>query len=161
MIRDRDALKRELEAAQEAIRERDALRHELQAAHEAHEQRDAARAMHATPHLMAIDDDDGVETVVDLTIDTRDEEMQRIENRVRSLELALRDAETRAESAELELEIQRRKARAPDVTPSAELPGEAGGPEPQGPCSAVLRVAPNGLRSQARSTSRSMGLKAD
>ena len=141
LIRERDALRRELEAAQDAFRR--ALRDELQAAHEAHEQRDAARAMHLMPQLMAIDDDDGIETVVDLTTDTRDEEMQRIENRIRSLELALRDAETRAESAELELELQRRKARAPDETPSPEASEGAEPQEPafRGPARGAKRVA--------------------
>ena len=47
---------------------------------------------------------------VDLTSVTKEEEERQlaIENRIRGLELALRDAETRAESAELELD-----ARAP------------------------------------------------
>ena len=109
-LRAHDELKRELAAAREAIGERDALLRELETAHE---QRDAARAMYAAASALPVAGDgaaeDGEETVVDLTTETRDEEMQRAENHIRRLELALRDAETRAESAELEL--QRRTAQ--------------------------------------------------
>ena len=49
------------------------------------------------------------QTVVDLTTIREEEERQlAIENRIRALELALRDAEMRAESAELELDAHRR-----------------------------------------------------
>ena len=57
------------------------------------------------------------ETVVDLTSVTEEEERQlAIEQRIRTLELALRDAEMRAQSAELELDAHLRPARA--FTPS-------------------------------------------
>ena len=57
------------------------------------------------------------DTVVDLTSASKEEERQlAIENRIRALELALRDAEMRAESAELELDanlVRRRQASGP------------------------------------------------
>jgi hypothetical protein len=115
-IRERDAaqheateLKRQLEEAETMIRERDALQRELRAAHDA---RDAAEAREAVRNISPNTDIDGdSETVVDLTIISKEEERQlAFENRIRALELALRDAETRAESAELELDQQRRPA---------------------------------------------------
>jgi hypothetical protein len=145
-VRERDALRDELESARAAVSERDALRAELQAAQAAHEQRDAARALHLVPHLSAIDDENGEEMVVDLTTDTKDHEMERAYNRIRSLELALRDAETRAESAELELELQRRRAPSLLETPIAEVPEPAAVPEAKepvfrGPARGAKRVA--------------------
>lgn len=147
--RERDAVRKELELAEAAILERDALRHELELAHE---QRDAAGAVQVVPELTALGEDE--ETVVDLTTDTRDEEMQRaIEARVRSLELALRDAETRAESAELELELERERLRAAaragastpeEAAPEASaVPGAPLAKEPafRGPARGAKRVA--------------------
>lgn len=111
-IRERDALKAELELAQDVIREKDVLIRELEASHE---QRDAARALHglgAAAGLEQFDDDGG--TVVDLTTETKDDDLQSaLERRIRGLELALRDAENRAESAELELELQKQAADRP------------------------------------------------
>jgi len=141
VIRERDELRAALESAQEVIRERDGLQKELEAAHE---QRDAARALYSGPQLIAIDEDE--ETVIDLTTDTKDEEMQRvIETRIRSLELALRDAETRAEFAELELDRHRRRARQ-DEAPALEPVGTAASEPPKepvfrGPARGAKRVA--------------------
>jgi hypothetical protein len=129
-IRERDAMRRELEAAQEAIRERDALRLELEAAHDA---RDAAGAPGMTLLRDLRSDDADEETVIDLTTDSRDGEWQRtMEGRIRSLELALRDAETRAESAELELEVQRRRD-APALAAVSDEPAPSDASQPKEP----------------------------
>jgi hypothetical protein len=96
------------------MHERDALKSELQAAHEAR----AAAEMRAAARETVREDDGDSETVVDLTSVSKDEEERQlaIEQRIRALELALRDAETRAESAEQELDqIRRRAPRAPAV----------------------------------------------
>lgn len=143
-LRERDALRRELELAQEAIREREFLRQELQTAHE---QRDAARSMEAEPHLVIDGDEEpSEETVIDLTVDTRDEERQRaIESRIRSLEVALRDAETRAEIAEAEVDQQRLLALPPSEPPSLmtdPVPSsESQEPAFRGPARGAKRVA--------------------
>jgi hypothetical protein len=71
--------------------------------------------------------------VVDLTTDTTDHEMERAQSRIRSLELALRDAETRAESAELELELQRRRADPPAESQIVEAVEPSGVPEKKEP----------------------------
>jgi len=142
-LRERDALRRELELAQEAIREREFLRQELQTAHE---QRDAARS-EAEPHLVIDGDEEpSEETVIDLTVDTRDEERQRaIESRIRSLEVALRDAETRAEIAEAEVDQQRLLALPPSEPPSLmtdPVPSsESQEPAFRGPARGAKRVA--------------------
>ena len=143
-LRERDALRRELELAQEAIREREFLRQELETAHE---ERDAARSMQAGPQLVIDGDEEPTEeTVIDLTVDTRDEERQRsIESRIRSLEVALRDAETRAEIAELELDQQRLLALPPSETSSLateSVPSsESNEPAYRGPARGAKRVA--------------------
>ncbi len=143
-LRERDALRRELELAQEAIREREFLRQELETAHE---ERDAARSMQSGPQLVIDGDEEPTEeTVIDLTGDTRDEERQRaIESRIRNLEVALRDAETRAEIAELELDQQRLLALPPSETPSlATEPvssSESTEPAYRGPARGAKRVA--------------------
>ena len=143
--RECDALRRELDLAQEAVREREFLRLELQTAHE---QRDAARSMQGGPQLVVDGDEELVEeTVIDLTLDSRDEERQRaIESRIRTLEVALRDAETRAEVAELELEQQRLLALPPSETPpprviEPEPSSEAKEPAFRGPARGAKRVA--------------------
>ena len=99
------------------IRERDAARRELQAAHEA---RDAAEVLEAARHPERdIERELDVETVVDLTAITEEEERQlAIEQRTRALELALRDAEMRAESAELELDRHRQFAGVKPAEPT-------------------------------------------
>ena len=67
-----------------------------------------------------------VETVVDLTSITRDEERQLVlEQRTRVLEQALREAEARAESAELELE-QHRLSLTPSLVTSARIRARCG-----------------------------------
>ncbi len=143
-LRERDALRRELELAHEAIREREFLRQELQTAHE---ERDAARSLQSGPQLVIDGDEEPIEeTVIDLTVDTRDEERQRlIENRIRSLEGALRDAEARAEIAELELDQQRLLALPPSETPSlameSALSSDANEPAYRGPARGAKRVA--------------------
>src|SRR6185436_15318818 len=143
-LRERDALRRELELAEEAIREREFLRLELQTAHE---QRDAALSMQAEPQLVIDGDEEpSEETVIDLTVDTRDEERQRaIESRIRSLEVALRDAETRAEIAELELDQQRLLALPPSETPSRVMEpvpsSDSKDPAYRGPARGAKRVA--------------------
>jgi hypothetical protein len=133
--------------AEEALGERDALRSELQTAREerdaaraAHEERDAAGSVFPT----LVDEVEDEETVVDLTIDTKEEELQRaIEIRIRSLELALRDAEMRAESAEVELDLQRRSTSPapeeaePPPSPSAQEPSK----EFRGPARGARRIA--------------------
>jgi hypothetical protein len=86
------------------------------------------------------------ETVIDLTVDTRDEERQRlIENRIRSLEVALRDAETRAEIAELELDQQRLLTLPPSETSSLAMDSapsaDANEPAYRGPARGAKRVA--------------------
>src|SRR5690606_24333381 len=86
------------------------------------------------------------ETVIDLTSIALDEERQQAtESRIRALELALRDAETRAESAELELDGYRRPAvRSAPAAASPELPSEPKDNEPEqfrGPARAAKRVA--------------------
>ena len=126
-----DALKRQLATAEETIREREAHARELQAAHEA---RDAAELLNASRKAAPEAELDlDSETVVDLTTMTKDEELQlAMENRIRALELALRDAETRAESAELELDEQRKSTgRAPVArTAPAQTPAAPAAPPP-------------------------------
>jgi chromosome segregation ATPase len=67
------------------------------------------------------------------------------EQRIRSLELALRDAEMRAESAECELELQRRAAApvpaAPATSTGAEPAAQGETPSFPGPARAAKRVA--------------------
>jgi DNA repair exonuclease SbcCD ATPase subunit len=152
-IRERDAaqsergeLERQLEEAENALRESDAVKRELQAAHEA---RDAAEVLDAARHPGRHSEPDpehelDVETVVDLTSITEEEERQlAIEQRTRALELALRDAEARAESAELELARHRR----PPFSPHAEPAGASPAPAPEaaeqfrGPARGARRVA--------------------
>ena len=114
-------LKQQLEAAEGAIRERDALKRELQAAHEARDAAEELDAVRKTQPDIEIDADS--DTVVDLTSISKEEERQlAIESRIRALELALRDAETRAESAELELDLQRRAVPAKTGAPPFEPP---------------------------------------
>ncbi|HUP39324.1 MAG TPA: PilZ domain-containing protein, partial [Vicinamibacterales bacterium] len=115
-------LRQQLQAAEGVIGERDALKRELQAAQEAQHARDAADELEtARKTLPDIEFDADSDTVVDLTSMSKEEERQlAIENRIRALELALRDAETRAESAELELDLQRRAAPARKAAPSFE-----------------------------------------
>ncbi len=128
---DRDALKAELQLAQDIIREKDVMIRELEASHE---QRDAARGMRVFGVPAGFEHDDDEETVVDLTTETKDEEMQSaLERRVRSLELALRDAESRAESAELELELQKQAAGRPSAFSAFEIPEESAAAEPSAP----------------------------
>ncbi len=135
-MRERDAaqndateLKRQLDAAEGAIRERDALKRELQAAHEARDAADVLDAVRSIEPDTEIDGDS--ETVVDLTSISKEEERQLvIENRIRALELALRDAETRAESAELELDLQRRLAPAAKHAKPVEPPSAEPAPAP-------------------------------
>jgi chromosome segregation ATPase len=159
-IRERDdaqnavaALKQQLESAEGAIRERDALKRELQAAHEA---RDAAEELDAVrktePHIEVDTDSD---TVVDLTSITKEEERQvAIESRIRALELALRDAETRAESAELELDRQRRPAPEKKAVPVFEPPVVEHAPAP-GPAAVVTDAStPEQFRGPARAAKR-------
>ncbi len=139
---ERDALRNELALAQEEIREREALRRELEIAHE---ERDAARVMEAASPLSAsLEPGEHEETIVDLTTETIDENMQRAVMRIRGLEVALRDAETRAESAELELELQRQTAGSPSDRPAVETPAEPSSPEPgkefRGPARGAKRV---------------------
>lgn len=137
-------LKRQLELAETAIRERDVLERELQAAHEARDAADVLNAAGNTDPGAALEID--AETVVDLTSVTKEEELQlAIEHRIRALELALRDAETRAESAELELDRQRRPPpaqRAPKLAdPSLPPAAPPEGPEQfRGPARAAKRV---------------------
>jgi hypothetical protein len=118
-------LERQLEVAAQAVREAEAVSRELQAAHEA---RDAAEVLEAArpEQIVEADADD---TVVDLTSITQEEERQmEIDRRTRALELALRDAESRAELAELELDRYRRSAPAapfePVAAPVAQNPNE-------------------------------------
>ena len=114
-IQDRDAarnesaeLKRQLDAAEIAIRESQAVNRELQAAHEARDAAEVEAARNAERRPEAESDSD---IEVDLTSIAEEEERQlAIERRTRALELALRDAETRAESAEQELDRHRRAA---------------------------------------------------
>jgi hypothetical protein len=91
------------------------------------------------------------ETVIDLTTDSREGELQRaMENRIRSLELALRDAETRAESAELELEVQRsRESPAAIATIAVDEPAAMDAPQGKeqtfrGPARGAKRVSITG-----------------
>ena len=149
-IREREAaeqetaeLKRQLEGAEVAIRERDVLKRELQAAHEARDEAEVLHAARNTKPDAEIEVDS--ETIVDLTSMTREEERQlAIENRIRALELALRDAETRAESAELELDLQRRSASAaPPAAPAEPAPVSSTPEAPEqfrGPARAAKRV---------------------
>ena len=126
-IRDRDAaqseraeLQRQLQAAEGAIREAAEVNRELQAAHEA---RDAAEVLDASRQAEKhAESEPEVETVVDLTAMTNDEEWQlALERRTRGLEQSLRDAEARAEAAEIELERYRRSAPATDTGASREV----------------------------------------
>jgi hypothetical protein len=156
-IRDRDAiqqeaakLKQQLEFAESAVRERDALKSELQAAHEAREAAEALGAARNAEPRAGLDTDS--DAVADLASIAQEEERQlAIENRIRSLELALRDAETRAESAEVELDQLHRarrssrsvdqvseRERPPEVTPMPA--GSASEPEFRGPARAAKRV---------------------
>ena len=145
-VRERDALKEQLVFAEGAIRERDALKRELQAAHEARDAAEMLAAARNTEPGAPFEFD--VETVVDLTSVSKEEERQlAIENRIRALELALRDAETRAEAAELELDLQRRAAPSDRGTKLADstLPPPSTTPEQpeqfRGPARAAKRVA--------------------
>jgi len=159
-IRERDTaqheaveLKRQLQAAEDAIRERDDMKRELQAAHEA---RDAAELREAVRNMAPHTEIDGdSETVVDLTMISKEEERQlAIENRIRALELALRDAETRAESAELELEQQRRPVPAAKRAPPISMPTPEPAPAPaSGPASA-LEVTDGSISEQFRGAAR-------
>jgi hypothetical protein len=117
-------LRQQLQAAEGAIGERDALKRELEASQEAHQARDAAEELGTGRRILPDTEFDAdPDTVVDLTSISKEEERQlAIENRIRALELALRDAETRAESAELELDLQRRAAPAKKGAPSFERP---------------------------------------
>jgi hypothetical protein len=77
-----------------------------------------------------------------------EELLQSSEQRIRSLELALRDAETRAESAECELELQRRAVRpqpaAHATSKSAPAPATSETILFPGPSRAAKRVAISG-----------------
>ena len=114
----------------------------------------AAEERYATRHAgpepdLELDSD----TVVDLTSVTKDEERQlAIEHRIRSLELALRDAETRAESAELELDGLRRPAHAEPSPDTAEV-APAATDEPSS--SVDPRDAPSESRSKMKRRFRS------
>ena len=117
-IRDREAaqsesaeLKRQLEAVEAAVRESEAVNRELQAAHEARDAAEVEAARTAERRLAELEAESEADVVVDLTSIAQEEEKQlAIERRIRALELALRDAETRAESAEQELERHRLSA---------------------------------------------------
>ena len=107
--------------AAEAILERDSLKEELEAS-----------ASGASNH--------GSETT-----SKYEELLHSSEHRIRSLELALRDAETRAEAAECELALQRRGAASwADADPAP--PGSAliGTPSFPGPVRGAKRVAVSG-----------------
>jgi len=152
-IQDRDAarnesadLKRQLEAAEIAVRESEAVNRELQAAHEARDAAEVEAARNAERHA-EVDSESDIE--VDLTSIAQEEERQlAIERRTRALELALRDAETRAESAEQELDRHRRAARGEPSSVQMETPPA---PEPatapesseqfRGPARGARRVA--------------------
>jgi len=121
-----------LELAESRIRDRDAALRQMQAAHEA---RDAAEVLEAArndqPQTL-LEPGSESEPEVDLTAVSMDEERQlAIEKRTRALELALRDAEMRAETAERELDRHRRGASAaPAAAPPAPAPVL---PTPEGP----------------------------
>ena len=126
-IQDRDAardesarLKRQLEAAEVAIRESQAVTRELQAAHEA---RDAAEVEAARSTEGPGEGESEVDLGVDLTSIAQEEERQQaIERRTHALELALREAETRAESAEQELDRHRQAARGEPSAVRVDIP---------------------------------------
>jgi hypothetical protein len=146
-LRERDAARNEaaalaqrLETAADAIRELDELKQELQAAHQAHEARDAAELL-AARSSDAITEEEP-ETIIDLAAIAADEERQQaIESRIRALELALRDAETRAESAELELDGYRRPGAHSAPAAAAPEPKEQEPQQFRGPARAARRVA--------------------
>ena len=142
-------LKLQLQRAEDAVRERDLVLRQMQAAHEA---RDAAEVLEAARHDHPDTETDDDETDIDLTAIAQEEEERylAVEKRIRSLELALRDAEMRAESAELELDRNRRAPVAPagavlpaplpiaaPVTPAAPPEGE----QYRGPARGARRVS--------------------
>lgn len=155
-VRDRDAaqsalaeLQGRLQAAEAAIREAAEVNRELQAAHEA---RDAAEVLETARQMdRHVESEPVVETVVDLTAVTNDEEWQlALERRTRGLEQSLRDAEARAEAAELELERHRLSAPAGaaaasrELGPVAEPPAQTAPEQPEqfrGPARGARRVA--------------------
>ncbi len=134
-------LQQRLETAESTIRERDAALRQLQAAHEARDAAEvieAARAEHAD---VARDPDP--ETEIDLNAITREEERQvAIEKRTRALELALRDAEMRAEAAEVELDYHRHGTPEPAAGPPAAPapPAPEGADQFRGPARGARRV---------------------
>jgi chromosome segregation ATPase len=103
--REQDKIKKQLEAAvQEAGRERDKVKKQLDAAvQEASRERDKLKKqLESASHAASAGDSETA---------SKYEQLQQVsEQRIRALELAVRDAETRAEAAEAELQQQRRAA---------------------------------------------------